>query len=83
MLEENKMAAIMEQIENAGLFSRYDFCIEESQQFIELYKNCELKLTTMGRGVDEEKDFFLTLGAAALTAIKLHNGDCPSYISMV
>lgn len=83
LLEEKKMSVVMEQIENAGLFNRYGFCVEDSQQFIELYRNCELKLTTMGRGVDEEKDFFLTLGAAALTAIKLHNGDRPGYISMV
>ncbi|MEN6459835.1 MAG: DUF3866 family protein [Syntrophomonas sp.] len=83
LLEEKKMSVVMEQIENAGLFNRYGFCVEDSQQFIELYRNCELKLTTMGRGVDEEKDFYLTLGAAALTAIKLYNGDRPGYISMV
>lgn len=77
------MAVIMEQIEKEGLFNRYSFCIEDGQQFIELYKNSELKLTTMGRGVDEEKDFFLTLGAAARTAIKLHDGDRPGYLSRV
>jgi hypothetical protein len=83
LLEEKKMSVIMEQIEKAGIFKSYGFCIEDSQQFIDLFKESELKLTTMGRGVDEEKDFFLTLGAAAVTALKLHSGDRPRYISMV
>jgi hypothetical protein len=82
-LEESKMSLIMEQIEKAGLINRYRFCVEDSSPFLDVFRNCELRLTTMGRGVDEETDFFLTLGAAALTAVRLHNGERPGYISKV
>lgn len=83
LLEEEKMSLILEQIQNEELFEKYRFCAEEGELFLELFSNCELKLTTMGRGTEQETDFFLTLGAAAATVLRIFDGRQPGYIGRV
>lgn len=70
-LEEERFNHILGQLRTENLINRYTICMEDSCSIIELLRNCELKITTMGRGVEEEKEFFLTLGAAAQTAERI------------
>lgn len=82
LLEEEHMSFILEQARQEGLFSRHRLCAEEGETVLKLINDCELKITTMGRGLEEEMEFFLTLGAAAQTAVRLTSGNRPRYISM-
>lgn len=78
--DEEKRNYIVNQIKDNNLLGRYDFCQEDASKCIDLYKGCDLRLSTMGRGVDEEKEYFMTCGAAAITAAKLHYGQKLDYI---
>lgn len=82
-MEENKLAYILEQIRVARLFDRYEFTLEGADNSLNIMKNSDHKLTTMGRTVDEDQEFFLNLGAAALTAIKLVQGIRINKIALV
>jgi hypothetical protein len=82
LLEQEKMSFILDQIRHAGLFARHQFCAEDGSAIMELMKNEGLNITTMGRGAEQEKEFFLTLGAAAQTAARVAAGERPRYISM-
>ena len=83
LLEEEGMSFILEQIRQEGLFGRYHFCAEDGSAVMNAIKQSGLKITTMGRGPEQEKEFFLTLGAAALTAARVAAGERPGYISIV
>jgi hypothetical protein len=83
LLAEKEMSFILEQIRQKGLFGKHHFCAEDGSQVLDIMNRSGLKITTMGRGPEQEKEFFLTLGAAAITAARLVAGDWPGYISMV
>jgi hypothetical protein len=83
LLEEESMSFILEQIRQEGLFGRHHFCAEDGSAVINVIKQSGLKITTMGRGPEQEEEFFLTLGAAALTAARVAAGERPGYISIV
>ncbi len=82
LLEEEKNAHILEQIRSAGLFERHQFCMEEGVAALSSLQNCGLKMTTMGRGIDQEREFYLTLVAVAQTAIRLLEGKAPCYLKI-
>lgn len=83
LLAEEEMSFILEQIRREKLFGRHHFCAEDGSQVLDIIHRSGLKVTTMGRGPEQEKEFFLTLGAASLTAARLAAGERPGYISMV
>ena len=83
MLTETYLNYILEQLRTEYLIDRYTICLEESSSIIELLKNYNFKITTMGRGIDEDKEFFLALGAAANTAERLKNGEKLRKINLV
>ncbi|MEN6348613.1 MAG: DUF3866 family protein [Syntrophomonas sp.] len=82
LLEEDKMSHLLEQLRLAGLMEKHSFCLEDEPLVLEMLKESELKISTMGRGIEEEKEFFLALGAAARTAERLHRGEAirPVYL---
>ncbi|MGI5911122.1 MAG: DUF3866 family protein [Syntrophomonadaceae bacterium] len=71
-LPEDNMAYILNQLRQNGLIERYNVCLEANPAIVRILKNSGLKHSTMGRGIEEEKEFFLTLGAAARAAEKLY-----------
>ncbi len=73
-MREDRLTHVLEQLRLAGLWDRYDFTLEEADDTLDLMRNSSLNLTTMGRTIDEDKEFFLTLGAAALTAASIIKG---------
>ena len=82
-LPEHRLQPIMKQIEDKDLLSRYRFCMEEGADILPLLRDCQLKVTTMGRGIDEDPEFFLTLGASAVAAALLAQGESPHYLMRV
>lgn len=74
-LETEKMSLIMDQLFREKIIDRYEVCLEDGSEDLRLLEECGLKITTMGRGLEAEKEFFLTLAAAARSARKLINGE--------
>lgn len=83
MLEEVKMNHILGQLQAEDLLEKYHVCIEDDESIIKNIKESDLEISTMGRGVEEEREFFLTLGAVARTAIRLINGEKPNRVYIV
>lgn len=73
-LKEDKMGLILEQAEREGLFGLHDICIEEESGALERFRSCKLKFTTMGRGVDQDPEFFAALAATAHAVTKVLAG---------
>ncbi|MGI6453371.1 MAG: DUF3866 family protein [Syntrophomonadaceae bacterium] len=71
--DRSKMGFLQKQLADHNLLNAHQCCVEDGHRIIPLIKSSELKMTTMGRGIDEDQEFFLTLGAAAATVIKLIN----------
>lgn len=74
-LEGGQMELIFEQLIREKIFDRYQLCLEDGHEDLVYLRDCGLKITTMGRGVDQESEYFLTLAAAARTTRKLVNGE--------
>ncbi len=74
-LEEDKMSCVLQQLQDAGLFSRHHICLEPVYGFADWLKEQPRDFTTMGRGVNEDREFFLALGAAACSARRLLKGE--------
>lgn len=72
-LEDDKMNLVLEQLVREKIFDRCQICLENGNGDLQRLRDCGLKMTTMGRGIDQEREFFLALTAAAQTAIKLIN----------
>jgi len=70
-LAADQMAYILGQLQARELMDKHNICLENNPGILEILNNSGLKLSTMGRGVEEEREFFLTLGAAARAAEKL------------
>lgn len=75
LLEEEKMSFLLEQLQMEKLLDKHSICVEDEPLILDMLKESELKISTMGRGIEEEREFFLTLGAAARTAERLHQGE--------
>lgn len=73
-LEEPQSDYVLNQLRSAGLMEKHRICMEEASGCVTAMQTCGLKMTTMGRTIQEERAFFLTLGAAALTAARLAAG---------
>lgn len=72
-IESEKMNRILDQLRSEDLFSRYHCCLERVDDLLPLIGDSGLKFSTMGRGLDEDREFFLTLGAAARSAVRILN----------
>lgn len=81
-LDNEQNSYILEQVRNTGLFTRHRFAMEDASAGLAAMANCELKMSTMGRGIEQDREFFLTLGAAAITAARLVAGQKPHYLEM-
>ncbi len=71
VLEEDKSAYILEQLKKEKLDEKHQLYFEDEAWLLETLQESELKISTMGRGVEQEREFFLALGAAARVAERL------------
>ena len=69
LMDEAKMNFIKTQIVENELDKRHKIVyVEESDKILENLSRFEFKLSTMGRGIESEREFFITAGAAGLFA---------------
>lgn len=71
VMEEEKISYVFEQLRMNELWDRYQICLEDGSDIFAVLEKEKIKVTTMGRGSDQEKEFFLALGAAAAAAEKI------------
>lgn len=72
VLDKEKMTHLLEQLQQEKLNEKHQLYYEDEAWLLELLQKSELKITTMGRGVEQEREFFLALAAAARVAQRLH-----------
>ncbi|MGR6836354.1 DUF3866 family protein [Syntrophomonas erecta] len=75
VLEQEKMDLLLQQLQELKLFDHHLICREDYPQVLDWLEKSGMKVTTMGRGIQEEKEFFLSLGAAARTAVRIFKGE--------
>ena len=68
-LDTERAEFIKEQIKNTSIEDKHDISYEDGSCIKEALDHYNLKITTMGRGYDEDKEFFTTLGAIGKGAI--------------
>lgn len=69
---EDKLQYISKQIENANIDEKHVIIYEKDvNKIIENISSFDFKVSTMGRGLDEEKEFFLTAGATGYYVSRL------------
>lgn len=70
-LPDEKAAMVRGQLEAAGITARHSVQTHEGGAAIGALKKHDLRVTTMGRGPDDDPEFFLSCGAAARAACEL------------
>ena len=63
ILDEYKLNIIKKQIESLDIDKKHDIIYKNGNKVIEAMNNFDLAITTMGRGYDKDREYFLTLGA--------------------
>jgi hypothetical protein len=71
---ETELNYILQQITEESLFGKHDICLVDGEEIISIIQNSGMNITTMGRGIDAERSFFLAAGAAAKAAELLLQG---------
>ena len=74
-LEETKMDYILGQLLQQNLLDIYECCPEAAEGFESLLEASSMNLSTMGRGIKEEPEFFMALGAAARVTERVLRGE--------
>lgn len=73
IMDSCKMDYIRKQIESTKISENHKISYEDGSCVKDALDKYNLKITTMGRGYDEDKEFFLTLGAVGKGAIKIYD----------
>ena len=68
-LDSEKEEFINNQIDSTGISTKHNIMHQDGSCIKEALDHFNLKITTMGRGYDEDKEFFSTLGAVGKGAI--------------
>ncbi len=67
-LEDDRRKIIMSQLEDSGIKSRHEVREVDCSLVLDLLKECDLKPSSMGRGLDDDPEFFMAAGAAGILA---------------
>lgn len=70
ILDEDKNSLLKNQIERLNYHNKYEIIYYDGNGIQEAMDYYNLKITTMGRGYEEDKEFFKTLGAVASYIVK-------------
>ncbi|HZJ84315.1 MAG TPA: DUF3866 family protein [Syntrophomonadaceae bacterium] len=82
-LGKEKLSYMLEQIRFSSLVDKYDYTLEMADDTLKIMQKSNFQLTTMGRTLADDKEFFLTLGAASLTASNLLRGKNINKLTLV
>lgn len=75
MMEEEKHNTVISQMEDCGIPTKHKIIVEDGSPGLELMRERGIKVTTMGRSVDQEKEFFLAASCAGSIAAKVASGE--------
>lgn len=67
-LEETRMRQILAQLDQHDAAKKHEIIIRSGDQVLPAMERCGISVTTMGRGAEADREFFLALGAAAQIA---------------
>lgn len=65
-LEADQLQLLLQQAEDSGVSAKHDIAIVDAQATLEALASYNIKVTTMGRNVQQDKEFFLSAGAAGI-----------------
>ena len=68
-LDEYKLNIIKDQITRLNIHQKHEIFYEEGYKITDAMNKYELSITTMGRGYEEDKEYFWTLGAVGAFVI--------------
>ena len=74
-LDKEKTALLRQQAAEAGITARHRLLTVDGEPALKTMASLGLKPTTMGRGVDQDREFFLAAGAAGILAARMAMGD--------
>ena len=83
ILEPPQLDHILGQARSAGLEEKHRICLEDGRKYLDTYIKTETPLKTMGRGVEQEPEFFAAAAASAMTAVRLLRGEPPDYLHLI
>jgi len=70
-LDSEKRQLILRQLESSGIAARHDLIWESGEAGLRRLEEAGLKVSTMGRSVEEDREYFLAAAAAGVHAGKL------------
>lgn len=71
LIDKYKLDILKEQIRNLNIDKKHSIIYEDGKDILEAMNYFDLNITTMGRGYEEDMEFFLTLGAVGRYVYKL------------
>ena len=74
-LSDDKMKIVKDKLQAAEIEKKHQIEVIESDSVLKILKKHNLKVTTMGRSIDEEPEFFKAAGAAGIYAAETLKGD--------
>ncbi|ADI01232.1 DUF3866 family protein [Syntrophothermus lipocalidus] len=80
VLDQAKMGEILSVIDREKLRERHRFALEDGSVVKEAVSRFGLKVSTMGRDMESDPEFFLACGACARAAVKLLRGEPLNYV---
>ncbi|MCR2042635.1 DUF3866 family protein [Anaerosalibacter massiliensis] len=69
-LDEVKNNLINKQLSDNKILERYEINYENGEGIVEALNHFDLDIKTMGRGIEEDREFFMTLGAVGRAVYK-------------
>lgn len=69
-LEGSRLEGILGMFREKGISERHDILIEDGSEALRYLGSLGIKVTTMGRTVDEDREFFLTCAAGGVACAK-------------
>jgi len=73
IIEEDKLNILKRQITENNINKKHNLTYEKGENIEKALKTYNMKVTTMGRGFHDDKEYFLTLGAVGQKAVQILN----------
>lgn len=79
LLARDKMLLIKDYLTGSNILGRHRVVVEDGEPALSLLRDHEINVKTMGRGMEEDREFFLAAGAAGIIAAKLLRRESITY----
>ncbi|TYP54255.1 DUF3866 family protein [Thermosediminibacter litoriperuensis] len=70
-MHDEKLGIVLAQLKNCGIAKKHSIIVEEGMEGIEVLRSSGIEPRTMGRGFEEDPEFFLAASAAGRFAAKI------------